>query len=221
MGKTAVADSPLAKGSKPARERLSRDERRGQILNAATELFQEFSYAEVSLDQIAERLGVTRALINHHFGTKHELYLDVIRGVVSEEQIPIPDYVDGATLADRVLFSLNGWLDNVERNPEVVLAAIRAGGSADDDVAAIAEQARENFAHRFISIVGLGPVSEVTAYEMGVIRSWAGLGEAAMVQWIEFGRLTRDQVRDLIIGVAVSGATEMLAARNLKSTPKE
>jgi AcrR family transcriptional regulator len=208
-----MGSAEVTEPAKRPRERLSREARRGQILRTATELFQNHSYEEISLDEIAERLGVTRTLINHHFGGKHELYLEVMRGVLSVEQIPIPDYVHGATLADRAAYSLDGWFDNVERNPQVFLAAIRAGGSGDQAVAEIAEQARENVAHRFIAILGLGPVEDVTAKEMGVVRAWAGLGEAATVQWIEYGRLTREQVRELALDVIVPGATEMLEAR--------
>jgi len=208
MGKAATADPPPR-----VRERLSRDERKRQIIEAATALFQERAYADVSLDEIAERLNVTRTLINHHFGGKYELYLEVVRSVLSVDQIPIPDFVHGATIADRAAYSLDGWFDNVERNPQVLLAAIRAGGGGDQVVAGIAEQARENVAQRFIAVLGLGPLEHVTRSEMGVVRSWVGLGEAATVQWIEFGRLTREEARELILGVVVPGTTQMLEAR--------
>lgn len=216
-----MPDAAVSEPPRPARQRLSRDERRDQIIEAATALFQKRPYGDVSLDEIAEHIGVARALINHHFGTKHDLYLEVVRHVVSVDQIPIPDYVDGATMAERAAFSLDGWLDNVERNPEVLLAAIRASGSADAEVAAIVEQARENVAARFIAILGLGPASEVSPQEMGTVRAWAGLGEAATVQWIEYGRLSREQVRELIIDAIVRGATQILEARKTKNTPKE
>lgn len=202
---------PKAAGS--TRERLSRDARRAQILAVATELFQQRSPEEVSLDEIADRLGCTRTLINHHFGSKRELYLEVIRGALSAEQVPVPDYVHGETMEERASRSLNGWFDVVESSPGVFLAAIRANGFADDEVARIAEQSREDIAAAFIQVLGLGPVDQLTPYEMGTVRAWAGLGEAAVVQWIEYGRMTRDQVHDLTIGTIVPGATQMLQAR--------
>jgi AcrR family transcriptional regulator len=152
-------------------------------------------------------------LINHHFGSKRELYLEVIRGALSAEQVPVPDYVHGETMEERMSRSLNGWFDVVESSPGVFLAAIRANGFADDEVARIAEHSREDIAAAFIQVLGLGPIDRLTPHELGTIRAWAGLGEAAVVQWIEYGRLTRAEVHDLTINTIVPGATQMLRAR--------
>lgn len=50
---------------------------RGEILQAAAEMFMEFGYAATSIDAVAERLGATKGRIYHHYRSKADLYFDV------------------------------------------------------------------------------------------------------------------------------------------------
>ena len=57
------------------RPRLSRDERMEQTLGVAHELFAERGYAEVTMDEIATAVGVTKPLLYNYFGNKERLYI--------------------------------------------------------------------------------------------------------------------------------------------------
>jgi len=48
------------------------------ILNAASELFSEFGFLGVSMEDIAKRLDITKAALYYHFRSKKELYLQVL-----------------------------------------------------------------------------------------------------------------------------------------------
>ena len=50
----------------------------GRILAAAEQLFSELGYDAVSTSVIAERAGVSKANIYHHFASKHALYIAVL-----------------------------------------------------------------------------------------------------------------------------------------------
>lgn len=52
---------------------------RGEILSAATALFGEAGYDGVSMNVIARRAGTSKANVFHHFHSKEELYLEVMR----------------------------------------------------------------------------------------------------------------------------------------------
>ena len=49
------------------------------ILQAATELFAQESFASVSVGAIAERAGVSKSNVFHHFASKEELFMAVLR----------------------------------------------------------------------------------------------------------------------------------------------
>ena len=57
------------------RRRLSAEERRESILEAANEVFGEHGYEHVRIDDIAAAAGISKALIYEHFRSKQELYM--------------------------------------------------------------------------------------------------------------------------------------------------
>lgn len=57
------------------RSRLSRDERMEQMLGVAHELFAERGYGDVTMEEIAAAVGVTKPLLYNYFGNKERLYI--------------------------------------------------------------------------------------------------------------------------------------------------
>lgn len=65
------------------RQDIHPDSRAGEILAAAERLFCRNGYQGVSMNEVAREAGVSKANVFHHFGSKEELYLEVIRNVRS------------------------------------------------------------------------------------------------------------------------------------------
>ncbi|MBS1845279.1 MAG: TetR/AcrR family transcriptional regulator [Actinobacteria bacterium] len=57
------------------RSRLSRSDRMVQTLGVAHGLFAERGYADVTMDEIAAKVGVTKPLLYNYFGNKERLYI--------------------------------------------------------------------------------------------------------------------------------------------------
>jgi AcrR family transcriptional regulator len=62
-----------------SRRRLSPDERRNELLALGAEVFGQRPYDEVRIDEIAERAGVSRALMYHYFPDKRTFFAAVVR----------------------------------------------------------------------------------------------------------------------------------------------
>ena len=140
---------------------------------------------------------MTRGLINHHFGTKRELYLEVLRRFIDVDLIPVPEYVQGATLRQRLQESVDGWVAVIDESRDMALGFLRLQGVGDPEIRALMEQTRERSAHRICQVIGLGPVDALTP-------------EAAIVQWLEYDRLTKEQVRALVVEAFETAAERML-----------
>src|SRR5690242_21604824 len=56
------------------RSRLPRAERERQMLETAHTLFAERGFAEVTMDEVAAAVGVTKPLLYNYFGNKERLY---------------------------------------------------------------------------------------------------------------------------------------------------
>lgn len=70
---TGARPAPPARGA--ARER---------ILEVASELFRARGYADVSMQEIADAVGVTKAAMYYHFRSKEELFAAVARKLVNQ-----------------------------------------------------------------------------------------------------------------------------------------
>lgn len=88
----AVADQPV-----PVR-RLRREDRREQILAAATRAFARAGFSATGLDEIAAEGGITRVLLYRHFDSKADLYRAVLDRACRrlEQTVGSSDFDDNA-----------------------------------------------------------------------------------------------------------------------------
>ena len=193
------------------RTRLERDQRREQILSHARELFSDRPYAAVSTAEIASAAGVARGLVNHYFGTKRELYLEVVSDLAAPEMPPFPDPASHESLEGALEGVIDMWLGETESNRETWLAAIGAGGfGRDPEVELIMDQARETVAQWIMRALGVGGAGRGSTELHGMIRAFTGLAEAASVEWLVHKRLTRAQVRAMLVSAMLGPLREMV-----------
>jgi AcrR family transcriptional regulator len=190
----------MATSPAPRWQRLEHDERRSQILACARRLFSERHYAAVSTSEIAGEAGVARGLLHHYFGTKRELYLEVVRTLVRMPSNPVPLQSAGRGVEVVISESVERWLEMLRRNRGTWLAAIGAQGlGRDAEVEAILDDAREQAVDRLVEAVYPYEGTEAPPALRAVIRSYSGFAEAASLEWLVRRRLTREQVQTLLV----------------------
>lgn len=182
----------------PRWRRLEPDERREQILACAIALFGERPYAAVSTTELAHRAGVARGLINHYFGTKRDLYLEVVRRMVTIPQVAVDRLPDGP-LEERVRVSVAWFLDGVARHSRTWLAAVEGVGR-DPEVEKLLAEADEAAADRVLEAAGLAEAEELRA----MIRAYGGMVKAAAREWLVREALDRAQVQHLLTTTLLS-----------------
>jgi AcrR family transcriptional regulator len=184
----------------PRWQRLDHDERRRQILACARRLFSERSYDAVSTTDIAKEAGVARGLLHHYFGTKRDLYLEVVRELMRMPSNPVPLQAPGRGLEHIIEESVDRWLTMLERNRGTWLAAnaARGLGARDPELEAILEEAREQAADRLIEALQTYEAATAPPALRALIRSYSGFAEAASIEWLARERLTRIQLRTML-----------------------
>lgn len=179
----------------PRGTRLHHDERREQILVAARRLFSDRPPGQVSTTAVAREAGVARGLLHHYFGTKRDLYLEVVRSMLRYPSQPVPEPGDGSVDA-RLSEAVDRWLTMVRRNRSAWLAAVGAQGlGRDAEVEAILEAGREQAVDRLVALLDPRGGPELRA----VLRAYSGFAEAASLEWLVRRRLTREQVHALLL----------------------
>jgi AcrR family transcriptional regulator len=184
----------------PRHTRLAPEDRRGQILAVARRLFSERPFSAVSTQEIADAAGVRRGLLNHYFGTKHALYLEVVRDMLAVPAPPLPGELEGRTLEEVWRDAVDRWLTMVERNRGTWLAAMR-----DPSLAALVDDAREASVTNVLHLIGAPDTPTLRAF----VRAYGAGAETATVEWLDRKRLTREQVHDLLVRSLLVLATEL------------
>ena len=125
MNAPSPTDARAAKNA-PAR-RLPAEERRELLLDAGQALFGARPYREVSLSEVSARAGVSRALIQHYFGNKRELY----RAVFARALDALSEEVHGDTAPldpEAVEAKMRSYFAFVAAHPAGALVAGQGGG---------------------------------------------------------------------------------------------
>ena len=78
MSTRSDAVGPSRTGPRTRAPRVSADQRREEIVVAASEVFGARGFHKASLGEIAEKVGITHPGVLHHFGSKEQLFVEVL-----------------------------------------------------------------------------------------------------------------------------------------------
>jgi len=91
-----------------------------RILAAAKDLFAESGFDAVSMNAIAERAGVSKANVFHHFKSKNALYLEILKAACNQSGSQIDQLGNGSgTLIERLRDFSQSHLDNILRDEKI------------------------------------------------------------------------------------------------------
>jgi AcrR family transcriptional regulator len=131
---------------------MSAADRRAAILDAARSAFADSGYHETSLDAVAERAGVSKALLYEHFSSKRELYVAMLEMHVHELVERISGAVAGAEPGEaRMLAGLEAFFGFVEERPGAWRIMFR--NASDPDVAVRLDRLRDEVSAAIIQLM--------------------------------------------------------------------
>jgi len=186
---------------------MSAADRREAILDAARGAFADRGFHETSLDAVAERAGVSKALLYEHFSSKRELYVAMLEMHVHELVERISGAVAGAEPGEpRMRAGLEAFFGFVEerrgawrimfRNSDDPDVSIRLDRLRDEVAAAIIQLMSEDAAAQGLDFPKMPQMVEMIAQQIvGAMQSLA--------DWWD---LHRDVPRDEVLQVAMDFA---------------
>ncbi len=178
------------------RTRLDAEERRVQILDVARRLFGEKPYAAVSLAEVARESGVVRGLVNHYFGSKRALYLEVLRDMMAAPERAIAGLAEGS-LEQRCHALVDRFLTVVERNRAIWLVTVDAMSvRGDSEAEDVMREAEDVTVGRVITTLELEDVADERL--RAAIRAYGGMARSASAEWLTHGTMTRSETLELL-----------------------
>lgn len=127
------------------RRRVPRAERERQMVAVAEEIFADLGYQAASMDEIAERVGVSKPMIYEYFGSKEGLFVACIRQARAELLTMTNEAVAGVASGEETLreglVAFFEFTDSHRRSWELMRhEATVAGQAACDEIEAIRQE---------------------------------------------------------------------------------
>ena len=162
--------------------RLPAPRRRRQLLDVARGLFGDLGYHRTSMDALAEAAGVTKPVLYQHFGSKRDLYLEVL-GDVGDQ---LMDAVVGAARTaghprEQVEAGFRAYFRFVATHAGAFRLLFGGGLERDVEFAAVATRVEAAMAETIASLIDVDvDVEHRQILAHGVI----GLAEGTGRRWI-------------------------------------
>ncbi|MER7949459.1 helix-turn-helix domain-containing protein [Streptomyces sp. NPDC096079] len=191
----------------PPRRRLSPAERRAQLLDVAAGLFAALPYDEVLMEEVAERAGVSRALLYQHFPGKRDLFAALYQEAA--DQLLAKTRLDpDATLVEQLRQGLDTHIGYFAANRHTVLAANRVL-AGDLVIQTIITGELDALRERLLGVLPLADDRARSAVP-GVLTSWLVFVRVLCVDWLTHETCTRAELRDVCVGAVVGALRPLL-----------
>ena len=178
-------------------------DRREAILDAARDAFAEGSYHEIALDRVAERAGISKALIYEHFPSKRDLHRALLESyfgdLLSRVIAAIADAEPGEERLRAGLDSFLGFVE--ERRGAWRMLVLNVG---DPVIAERMERLREQVAVLIAArmaeegppgrlVEGLGREHAIAMVAQQIV----GAGQSLANWWVEHPEVERERVLEV------------------------
>jgi len=139
-----------------ARRRLSPEDRRAELLALGAEVFGKLPYDEVRIDEIAERAGVSRALMYHYFPDKRAFFTAVVKDEADRlyESTSNNAPPAGGTFFEEIRMGVLAYFAWHEQNPEAAWAAYVGLGRSDPVLLGIDDEAKNRQMDHIMGRIG-------------------------------------------------------------------
>lgn len=185
--------------------RMPREQRRAQLLDAASDVFTRKGYHAAAMDDIAEAAGVSKPVLYQHFGSKLDLYLalldqacDRLVDLVSEALASTDDN------AERVVATMTAFYDMVSSERAEFRLIFESDLTGEAAVEERIWRVNNDIADRIATVIaddtGLGwDQAKLLAISL------VGIGHVSARYWVTAGPVPVAEARQLVSDLAWRG----------------
>jgi AcrR family transcriptional regulator len=214
--KTSTSNEPASPWGKARDRTREREIKREAVLRTAAQLFNEKGFHAVSLDEVAERLNVTKPTLYYYVKNKDEILAECVRSGLELMQAAIARSDQaGGTAVDKLVAAMRTYAEIVTMDFGKCL--IRVGEDplppeSRREVRRLKAEIDREFRHLIEQGIAEGSLRDVdpklAAFTLAGALSWIG-------RWYRAdGPLSPDQIAEQCIGVLMGGlAVPMPAAK--------
>jgi AcrR family transcriptional regulator len=186
-----------------SRIRLSADDRRRQLIGVGLSKLVEKPIQDLSIDEVAAEVGISRGLLFHYFPTKRDFYLACIAAAgrrILRNTAPDPDLEP----ADQVRAMVAKYVEQVDRRRDFYLSLVHGTGGGDVAVVEVYDGIRDETTTRVLDALALPAESRT------VVHAWWAYVEDHALSWSAQPPRRRTTSLDLLVGHCVDALHVLL-----------
>jgi AcrR family transcriptional regulator len=208
----------MASSTATRRTRLRKEERRALILTAAARVFAERGYAGATISEIASAAGVVKSVVYDHFGSKQDLYVELLRQHADALTEHVFHTDTTGPPADRFRARTEAFFEFVERDRFAWRMLFRDPPTGDRTIEAlhafIHARGRDAIRAEFAATPGLSfefGVPPGVANEMAA-QAIKSINDGLAAWWYEHPNIAREVVCKIAVDLALRGVGQSLRA---------
>jgi AcrR family transcriptional regulator len=178
------------------RRRLQPEARREQLLSIGAALFAEHPYEDVRMEDVAERAGVSRALLYRYFATKRDLFAAIFRrdsdALLASTQ-PDPEL----TISGQIEAGLDAHIDYFVDHLHAAIAVNRGPLSGDPLIQGIISAELAEVRRRMLDASGLDGHDRALASI--ALHGWLLFVRGVCTEWIDQPDIPRADIYELCL----------------------
>lgn len=190
--------------------RLPRDERRQQLLAAASEVFVNRGYHAAGMDEISDCAGVSKPVLYQHFSSKLELYVAVLQSYVDTLIAGVRQALRSTTdNRQRVRAAVQAYFDFVDHDAQGFRLVFESDLIGEPQVQRRVEQATESCVDAVYDLVAHD--SGLDAYRARILAvGLVGASQFTARYWLEANRpIPKEDAVDTTVTLAWGGLSHV------------
>ena len=161
---------------------MSREARHAQLVAVGLKLLETTPFHALSMDDVADRVGISRSLVFHYFPTKQAFLTEVVRQA-SAHVLAITEVPQGIRPDDRPRAMVSALVRYIRRRRDNYVAVIRSAPAVDPALEAIISDMRDTLCRRMLRE---HRIDDPTAAELIVSRGvLAAIEEVSLMRGAE------------------------------------
>jgi AcrR family transcriptional regulator len=164
--------------------RLPAPRRRRQLLDVALRVFAEQGFHDASMNDIAEAAGVTKPVLYQHFGSKRELFSELLTDVGNELQETIIKALTSAQSGhEMVELGFAAYFRFVDEHRDAFRLFYGGSMARDEEFAEVVNQTETAVAALVATLIEVEGLSSEQRRVMG--HGIVGMIEGASIHWLK------------------------------------
>jgi AcrR family transcriptional regulator len=197
------------------RRRLRREERRELIRAAAARVFAERGYAGATIAQIAHEAGVVKSVVYDHFGSKQELYVDLLQRHADELTAHVFARDAGGSAAAQFRHRTEAFFEFVESDRFAWRMLFRDPPTGDATIEALHTMIHARARDAIRELFASGPASFGAAVPRSLANELSAqaikaINDGLAAWWYDHPEVSRELICAVAVGLAWRGVGDVI-----------